>query len=216
LWLTPYVTNRSGGGRTTGAITGLSGVTAQLAGKGTHLGTATIEYTASSGAFRFKTAHDSYGAAHAFSVANGITTINLRSSTDAVSTTLSGDHTLPDSTIDLTDASSFPSSGTYVVGTPDTTVGGVGEQLVQCTGKSSNQLTGCTGGTGSRLSGQAVKVVSYIVLSLDDANSLPSSGVTEGTFTVSDGRPEGQTRFNDVIFHNTDTPINAPGGYAPP
>ncbi len=219
LWLLSYVTNRSGGGRRVSSISGISGVSAVIAAKGTHLGAGVLEYTASTGRFRFRTALDSFGAAHAFSSVNGITTINLTSSSHGASTTLFSTVTLPASTITLTDGSSFPTAGTIVLGSPDGTnpaaSHGNGEQLVQYTGRSGNVLTGCTGGVGIHDTGVPVKVGSYIALQLDNAALLPTSGVTSATITIADGRGDTAINYNDLIVQTGSVGINAPGGFAP-
>lgn len=54
----------------------------------------------------------------------------------AVSTTLASDATDSDTTISLTDASSFPASGTVLIN----------DELITYSGKSTNDLTGCTRG----------------------------------------------------------------------
>jgi hypothetical protein len=48
---------------------------------------------------------------------------------------------------------------------------------------------------------------------LDNEAALPSSGTTDATVTVTDGRPAGVMRVCDYI--ESSNPINAPGGFAP-
>jgi hypothetical protein len=213
LTILPYTSHRAPGGRTAGALSGISGVSVLNLAPGTHLGTASLEYTASTGAWRFATAHDNFGTARFFSAANGITIINIASSSDAISTTLSAGVTLPQGTISLASTSGLPTSGTIILGTANTASGGIGEQLVQYTGISGNNLTGCSGGSGSLSSGQPAGTATFIQLRLDNAGSLPGSGVTTATFSVSNGRPTGHMWTNDVIVSTQ--AINAPGGHAP-
>lgn len=61
-------------------------------------------------------------------------------------TALDGEHTLPDATIDVDDASVLSTSGTVRIG----------DQFVDYTGITVNQLTGCTGGTGTWPGGTSV------------------------------------------------------------
>lgn len=215
LNLLPYVSHRSGGGRkiTAGSM---SGVTVLAVGPGTHTGVGKLEYNATTGRFRFHASNDSYGTARGFSVANGITLVNLKSSLDGVSSTTTAQITLPQSSIVLTSAASFPASGSIVLGTPDTSnpgaSGGAGEQYITYTGKSSNTLTGCSGGTGTHDSGAPVSIASHIAIRIDNAGSLPG-GTTEADITIGEGRAEGSVYYNDVIVSTQS--INAVGGYAP-
>ena len=74
-----------------------------------------------------------------------------------LNTTLNGDITSSATTITLTDASSFPTSGYIVIRkvltSSDTSdpllVGKLANETIQYTGKSSNDLTGCTRGTAA-------------------------------------------------------------------
>lgn len=217
LWLLPYVTNRSGGGRKVTGISGINGVSVLNATPGVPIGSATLEYVASTGRFRFKNSADNYGTAQAFSPTNDISIINLASSSDGVSTTTTSQVTLPVSTLTVTDASLLPTSGTVLVGVADTSnpggSHGYGLQQVNYTGKSGNTLTGCSGGIGLHDAGVGVYCESYIQLRLDNASLLPSVGTTTATLTVADGRPDTAMWFADVIISTS--AINFPGGYAP-
>ena len=70
-------------------------------------------------------------------------------STFELNTTLNGDITSSATTITLTDASEFPTSGYIVIELIDSTSGSVDNETIQYTGKSSNDLTGCTRGTAA-------------------------------------------------------------------
>jgi len=66
-----------------------------------------------------------------------------------LNTTLNGDITSTDTTITLTDASEFPTSGYIVIEKVDSTTGAIVSETIEYTGKSSNDLTGCTRGTAA-------------------------------------------------------------------
>ena len=57
--------------------------------------------------------------------------------------------------LDVDDASNFPSSGFIVIEKVDTN-GNIVDETIQYTGKSSNDLTGCTRGTASPLYGKTL------------------------------------------------------------
>lgn len=215
--LLPYVSQRSPGGRQA-SLSGISGVSIVGVGGGTAIGAGSLEYVASTGAFRFKAVNDSYGTARYISAANGIYLMNLKSSLHNVTTTTNGSVTLPQSSITLTDASSFPAGGgSFVLGSPDTSNPGAshgnGEQYLEYTGKSGNTLTGCTGGTGLHDSGVPVRIASYIGVRVDNPALLPSSGTTTAAVTVASGRKDGAMWVADFIKSNK--AINAYGGYPP-
>jgi hypothetical protein len=90
-----------------------------------------LRYVAATKAFSFRTALDTFGAVGYFSSANGIKYVNLRSSTDAVGTSLASNITLTQTSIALTSAAGLPASGSVVIGVTDTSNGGPGEQRVQ-------------------------------------------------------------------------------------
>jgi hypothetical protein len=66
-----------------------------------------------------------------------------------LNTTLNGNITSTDTTITLTDASEFPTSGYIVIEKVDSTTGAIVSETIEYTGKSSNDLTGCTRGTAA-------------------------------------------------------------------
>ena len=66
-----------------------------------------------------------------------------------LNTTLNGNITSTATTITLTDASEFPTSGYIVIEKVDSTTGAIVSETIEYTGKSSNDLTGCTRGTAA-------------------------------------------------------------------
>jgi len=66
-----------------------------------------------------------------------------------LNTTLNGDITSTATTITLTDASEFPTSGYIVIEKIDSTTGAIVSETIEYTGKSSNDLTGCVRGTAA-------------------------------------------------------------------
>ena len=70
-------------------------------------------------------------------------------STFELNTTLNGNITAAATTITLTDASEFPTSGYISIASINSTTGAVNNETVQYTGKSTNDLTGCTRGTAA-------------------------------------------------------------------
>ena len=66
-----------------------------------------------------------------------------------LNTTLNGNITSTATTITLTDASEFPTSGYIVIEKIDSTTGAIVNETIKYTGKSSNDLTGCTRGTAA-------------------------------------------------------------------
>jgi len=66
-----------------------------------------------------------------------------------LNTTLNGNITSTATTITLTDASEFPTSGYIVIEKVDSTTGAMVSETIEYTGKSSNDLTGCTRGTAA-------------------------------------------------------------------
>lgn len=214
LWLLAYTSQRSPGGRQVSSITGeIGGVGVSNCGIGTSIGAGTLEYTASTGAFRFKAVNDSYGSTAFLSHANGVDVINVASSGDRNSTTTTADLTFPVTTVPVASTAGFPTTGTLRLGSPDTTQGGVGELGVDYTGISGNSFTGCSGGAGFRASGSPVSTASHVVVELTNAGALPSSGVTTMTVNVADGRPLGHVWYGPIIVSTS--LINFPGGLTP-
>jgi hypothetical protein len=66
-----------------------------------------------------------------------------------LNTTLNGNITSTATTITLTDASEFPTSGYIVIEKVDSTTGAIVSETIEYTGKSTNDLTGCTRGTAA-------------------------------------------------------------------
>ena len=119
----------------------------------------------------------------------------VAASTFELSTTLNGDITSSATTITLTDASEFPTSGYFVIESINSTTGAVNNETVQYTGKSTNDLTGCTRGTAAPSYGETptsttanahssgAKVYgSYIITKID--TTIPYAG-QPSTLTVS-------------------------------
>jgi len=105
---------------------------------------------------------------------------------DGVSTTLNGDISNSASTITLTDASSFNSSGKIKIG----------KEIIAYTGKSSNDLTGCTRGqnltnaaahTSGATVDQVVETLSGLTHLEGQTVSILADGATHPTKTVSSG-----------------------------
>ena len=66
-----------------------------------------------------------------------------------LNTTLNGDITSTATTVTLTDASEFPTSGYIVIEKVSSTTGAYESETIKYTGKSTNDLTGCTRGTAA-------------------------------------------------------------------
>jgi hypothetical protein len=82
LWLLPYVTNRVAGGRSVDSrTTNITGAEILTVGNSTPLGTGTLEYTASTGRFRWRGLSETYGTARGYSEDNNILTLNVTSGT---------------------------------------------------------------------------------------------------------------------------------------
>ena len=105
---------------------------------------------------------------------------------DGVSTTLNGDITNSATTITLTDASSFNSSGKIKIN----------KEIIAYTGKSSNDLTGCTRGqnlttaaahTSGDTVNQVVETISGLTHLEGQTVSILADGATHPTKTVSSG-----------------------------
>jgi len=117
-------------------------------------------------------------------------------STFELNTTLNGNITDSATTITLTDASAFPTSGYIVIISTNSTTGLYNSETIQYTGKSSNDLTGCTRGTSAPSYGQTpekttaiahtsgAKVYgSYSITKINKTINYPGQPATE---TVSD------------------------------
>ena len=95
-------------------------------------------------------------------------------------TTLSANITASATTISLTDASAFASSGTVRIA----------EEIITYTGKSVNNLTGCTRGTSgtiAKIHRKGCYIEKYVIYSSPEANSsLYTNGLMELTLTYRD------------------------------
>ncbi len=72
-------------------------------------------------------------------------------------TTLNGDVTANATTITLTDATYFPTSGYFVIQSINADTGLYNSETIQYTGKAGNDLTGCTRGTSAPTYGRTYK-----------------------------------------------------------
>ena len=124
-------------------------------------------------------------------------------STLQLETTLNGNISNSATTITLTDATEFPTSGFIMIEkidtTPDTTnYGKYLNEVIQYTGKSSNDLTGCTRGTAAPFKG--------ITLSNTTATTHSSGAKVFGCYlataigtTVQTGaQPATETQYNSI------------------
>ena len=124
-------------------------------------------------------------------------------STLQLETTLNGNISNSATTITLTDATEFPTSGFIMIEkidtTPDTTnYGKYLNEVIQYTGKSSNDLTGCTRGTAAPFKG--------ITLSNTTATTHNSGAKVFGSYlataigtTVQTGaQPATETQYNSI------------------
>jgi hypothetical protein len=116
-------------------------------------------------------------------------------STFELNTTLNGDITASDTTITLTDAAAFPTSGYISITSVNATTGAVNNETIQYTGKSSNDLTGCTRGTSAPSYGKTPVATS--------ANAHSSGAKVYGSYSIT---KIDETRVDDagttVTFSN--------------
>lgn len=102
VWLLPYVTERTTGGRqVSNQPSTIGGVTLRACGNGTPTGTGTLEYNATTGRFRWKGLGEGYGTARGYSAANGKTILNVQS-----------DGSDSYVVLEVTNAGALPGSGT--------------------------------------------------------------------------------------------------------
>ena len=138
-----------------------------------------------------------------------ITTLQL-------STTLNETLTASDTTITLTDASEFPTSGYIVIEKVNAVTGLFENETIQYTGKSTNDLTGCTRGTSAPYRGTAFGNTT--------AGSHPVGAKVYGSYKVislntstvnSTGQPSTSTQFDgiNVTLVNAATSTETGGGF---
>jgi len=149
-------------------------------------------------------------------------------STFELSTTLNGNLTTSATTITLTDASSFPTSGYIVIEkvwtqadltagtiTDSLLVGTLANETIKYTGKSSNDLTGCTRGTSAPFYGTTPESTTAVAHT-SGAKVYGSYIITKVTETINyPGQPSTETVSNKFTFalvsNATSTAIG--GGY---
>jgi len=117
-------------------------------------------------------------------------------STFELNTTLNGNITNSDTTITLTDASSFPTSGYIVIISTDATTGLYNSETIKYTGKSSNDLTGCTRGTSAPSYGTTPESTTAVAHT-SGAKVYGSYIITKVTETINyPGQPSTETVSN--------------------
>ena len=138
-----------------------------------------------------------------------ITTLQL-------STTLNGAINNSVTSIDLTDATQFPTSGFIMIEKVNATSGLFVNEVIQYTGKSTNQLTGCTRGTSAPFRG--------VSPSETTATSHSNGAKVFGAFKVvslnqtsvpSSGQPSTTTRFDgiNITLTNAASTSESGGGF---
>tara|TARA_R100001530_G_scaffold55233_1_gene40579 strand:+ start:205 stop:1002 length:798 start_codon:yes stop_codon:yes gene_type:complete len=136
-------------------------------------------------------------------------------STFELNTTLNGNITNSDTTITLTDASSFPTSGYIVIISTDATTGLYNSETIKYTGKSSNDLTGCTRGTSAPSYGTTPESTTAVAHT-SGAKVYGSYSITKVTETINyPGQPSTETVSNKftitLVSNASSTAIG--GGY---
>jgi len=133
-----------------------------------------------------------------------------------MSTTLNGAITNSATSIDLTDASEFPTSGFIMIEKVDSTSGLFVNEVIQYTGKSTNQLTGCTRGTSAPFRGLS-PAKTTATSHADDAKvfgafKVASLNTTSVPYT---GQPATLTQFDgiNVTLVNAATSTETGGGF---
>ena len=133
-----------------------------------------------------------------------------------LSTTLNGAITDSATSIDLTDATEFPSSGFIMIEKVDSSSGLFVNEVIQYTGKSTNQLTGCTRGTSAPFRG-ASPATTTATSHADDAKVFGSFKVASlnTTSVPYTGQPATLTQFDgvNVTLANAATSTETGGGF---
>ena len=128
-------------------------------------------------------------------------TINVASTNTATTTITSGSNSvaLPQSTINVTSTTNFPTSGSIYV------TSNQGIQLVTYTGTTSTTFTGCTGGTGYMATNNAVTAgfaptgIIYVTSSAG-VQQVTYTGTTSTSFTGCSGGSGSLTTGNSVYY----------------
>tara|TARA_R100000388_G_C7206696_1_gene141454 strand:- start:17 stop:814 length:798 start_codon:yes stop_codon:yes gene_type:complete len=138
-----------------------------------------------------------------------ITTLQL-------STTLNGAISDSATSIDLTDATEFPSSGFIMIEKVNSNSGLFVNEVIQYTGKSTNQLTGCTRGTSAPFRGVS-PVKTTATSHADGAKVFGSFKVASlnTTTVVNAGQPATLSQFDgiNVTLANAATSTATGGGF---
>ena len=133
-----------------------------------------------------------------------------------MSTTLNGAITDSITSIDLTDASKFPTSGFIMIEKVDSTSGLFANEVIKYTGKSTNQLTGCTRGTSAPFRGSS-PAKTTATSHVDDAKVFGSYQVASlnTTSVPYTGQPATLTQFDgiNVTLVNAATITETGGGF---
>ena len=133
-----------------------------------------------------------------------------------MSTTLNGAITDSITSIDLTDASEFPTSGFIMIEKVNATSGLFINEVIQYTGKSTNQLTGCTRGTSAPFRGSS-PAKTTATSHADDAKVFGSYKVASlnTTSVPYTGQPATLTQFDgiNVTLVNAATSTETGGGF---
>ena len=130
-------------------------------------------------------------------------------------TTLNGNITDSATTITLTDASAFPTSGYIVIISTNSTTGLYNSETIQYTGKSSNDLTGCTRGTSAPSYGKTPEKTTAISHT-SGAKVYGSYSITKINKTINyPGQPPTEVVSNQytITLVNNATSTAKGGGY---
>ena len=136
-------------------------------------------------------------------------------STFELNTTLNGTITDSATTITLTDASSFPTSGYIVIISTNATTGLYNSETIKYTGKSSNDLTGCTRGTAAPSYGLTPQNTTAIAHT-SGAKIYGSYSITKVDKTINyPGQPATEIVSNQftITLVNNATSTQVGGGY---
>ena len=136
-------------------------------------------------------------------------------STFELNTTLNGTITSSATTITLTDASVFPTSGYIVIISTNATTGLYNSETIKYTGKSSNDLTGCTRGTAAPSYGET-PASTVAVAHTSGAKVYGSYSITKIDKTINyPGQPATETVSNQftITLVNNATSTQTGGGY---
>ena len=124
-------------------------------------------------------------------------------STLELTTTLNGNISDSATTITLTDATEFPTSGFIMIEKIDTTpdtdnYGKYFNEVIQYTGKAGNNLTGCTRGTAAPFKGETLQNTTATTHS-SGANVFGSYLATAiGTTVITGAQPATETQYNSI------------------